>query len=398
MVICSMATFFTFAMNKDAMNYILIGIMCLVPFLLFWQFPSLRKSELLIFLLLGMIIFSAFRHLETYRWSTILYSLMYVLTFIYYTRLIKSVPITVESYLKIVKFLLWAFFSVMLIQQISALLNLPIPNYRIGESSTFKVNSLASEPSYFGKIITVLMISFISIKEFRLNHRYNLFKDTKEDRIIWIIFFYQMIFCGSSFAILLLVFFLLRFIKLRLKTIVLFFFVSFMVIITVTSIDLTAVQRLTKIGQAILSFDESNIFNADQSGAFRIVPSILYLKQINLASPDFWLGAGIDYTRSTMPTIMPALNENGFNVGLFPAFIWDFGFIATILLIWFVLKFAITKKYPIDFLIWFIIVLDAPFNTQLFWITLILMSTNKFLQQNNNTNVQLATETNVDLL
>jgi len=414
LIICTMATFFTFAtdqgsfavtqtnqglnLSRSGFNYILIGLMSIIPFLLFIKYPYLRKNEFIIYSLFVFMLIVSIRHNETFRLSTILYSILFITTFIYYWRLIKEVPLTISTYQKIITFLLWAFFIIMLIQQFSAAIGIPIFNYRVGEQSSFKVNSLASEPSYFGKIVTVLMISFISIKEIENNRRYNLTKDFRKDGIIWTIYFYQMLLCGSSFALLLLLFFLLRFIRLRLKTIALFFFVLSMITIIVTSIDLSPVQRLTKIGQAILSFDENNIFNADQSGAFRVVPSILYLKQINLVSPDFWFGAGIDYTRSTMPTIMPALNENGFNVGLFPAFIWDFGFIATILLIWFVLKFAITKKYPIDFLIWFIIVLDAPFNTQLFWITLILMSTNKFLQRNNNTDVQLATETNVDLL
>jgi hypothetical protein len=142
-----------------------------------------------------------------------------------------------------------------------------------------------------------------------------------------------------------------------------------------------AIERVVNIVKASLTLDEAEIFMSDQSGAFRVVPTILYIKQFDLFNIDMWFGCGIDYTRSLIPTLMPGIEENSFNVGLFPAFIWDFGIISTLLLFWFIFKFAIHKNNLFDIFIWFIIVLDAPFNTQLFWITIIFMSTNKFIQE-----------------
>jgi hypothetical protein len=268
----------------------------------------------------------------------------------------------------------------MLIQQLCMLLHLPIFNYRIGEDSTTKFNSLASEPSYFGKIIVVLMLSYISIKEIYLGRSYNLLKDIKLDKKIWFLFLYQILFCGSSFAILLLFIFLLKYIKIKITSVFVLLFILFSTLIFVNNFKIVQVDRIFKITNEVFTFNEDKIFEADQSGAFRIVPTILYIKKFDISDIDIWLGKGIDYTRKFMPNHMKALDDVIFSVGLFPAFIWDFGIVSTFILIYVVLKFAINKKSPIDFILWFVIILDAPFNTQLFWITLMLMTTNKLLQ------------------
>jgi hypothetical protein len=378
-----MATFFTFAMSKDAMNYILIGIMTIIPFLLVIQFPNFRKTEIVIYILFLFMLLSALRHKETFRFQTIFYSLLYILTFIYYLRLIKfkKYQLSIATYNCIIKYLLWAFFLTMVIQQCCSVANIPIFNYRVGEISTFKLNSLASEPSYFGKIVTILMLSYISVREIILRRMYNLYNDFKNDRIIWFIFLYQMLFCGSSFAIILLLVFFLKFVRLQPKTILYSIIIGVFASVLLLNMHLVVMERVSKMVQSFMTFDEEKIFYADQSGAFRIVPTILYIKQFNLSNPDLWFGCGIDYTRTLMPTIMPALDKVSFNVGLFPSFIWDFGIITTIVMFIFVFKFAFQKESKMDILLWFIIILDAPFNTQLFWITLMLMTANKFLQQ-----------------
>lgn len=379
-IICSMATFFTFARNGDGMNFILIGVMAVVPFALIFPYPMIKKNENYFFLLYGLMLFAGLRHYETFRLSTVLYSLMYILTFLYYFRLLNKNIVTVDLYLKIITFLIWAFFVVMVVQQLCMVLNIPIFNYRVGEDSTTKFNSLASEPSYFGKIITLLMLSYISVKEIYLKRTYDFFQDIRLDKKVWFIFFYQMLFCGSSFAIVLLLIILLKYVKFKVGNVFIAIFLSSAVFIFIMSNKLVAVERVSKIVTEVVTFNEDRIFDADQSGAFRIVPTILYIKKFDIFDVDLWLGKGVDYTGNLMPTLMQALDDVSFNVGLFPSYLWDYGLICTFMLIFIIFKFSINKKSPIEFVLWFVIILDAPFNTQLFWITFILMTTNKFLQ------------------
>jgi hypothetical protein len=379
-IICSMATFFTFSMGEGGINYILITVMSIFSVLLIFPYPKIEKHELIFYILLGLMLIAAYRHEKTFRIATILYSLMFVSTFIYYYRLLKENVVTKELYLKIIKFLIWIFFITMLVQQFCLILNIPIFNYRIGEDSSLKFNSLASEPSYFGKIIILLMLSYISTKEITLGRAYDLIKDTKVDKVIWLIFLYQIFLCGSSFAILLLLVLLLKYIKMKMSGIVFLIFMIIGLFIVVKSYKPIVTERLLTVSEVFFTFDEDKIFLADQSGAFRIVPTIIYVKKFDTFDVDLWFGKGIDYTKRVMPDLMMALDDVDFNVGLFPSFLWDSGIFATIVLILIVFKFAIFKKSFFDFLLFFVIILDAPFNTQLFWITLIFMSTNKFLK------------------
>jgi hypothetical protein len=378
-IIVAMTTFFKFASNGP-MNHILIAIMYSTPFLLILQYPYIKRSEFPIFLLLIFMVIAAALNLKSLRFSTLFYSLMFIATFLYYWRNVKTLPLSKESYLKIVKFLFYTFFIVLIFQQISDLLNVPIFNYRVPISEIIKYNSLASEPSYYGKIIVLLMLSFLTIREIEINRQYSINKDIKNDKIIWIIFFYQIIVSGSSFAILLLAILLFRYVNKKYFLSVLLIIIFSVFIIIVLSKESIVIQRILKMSQSVFSFNEEEIFKADTSGAFRIVPTIRYIKEFDFFNLKTWFGFGIDFTRNHLLYLHPAVNpETGFYVGLFPAFIWDFGVISTIILMFIVFKYAIYNLS--DFVIWFVISLDAPFNTQLFWITLMLMATNKYLKR-----------------
>ena len=376
-----MATCFTFAINSEAMNYILIGVMSFFSVSFFLDYTNIKKKDLILYLLLFSILLCSLRHMESFRLSTILYSAMFAITYLYYWQTIKKSPNFNNLYVKIIKFLLWIFFITLIVQQVSYFAHIPIFNYRIGENSVLKFNSLASEPSYYSKIILLLMMSFITLREIELGHTYNLFINYKRDKSIWFIFFYQMILSGSSFAIILLALFFIKFIKLKL--IIPFIFITGFLGIIILNTDFKPIQRIIGLGESIITLNEQKMFNADESGAFRIAPTIYYIKKIDITQLDFWFGYGIDYIRYHLFSLSDAIDEErGLQVGLFPSFIADFGLIPTILLLIFVFKYAIINKDKIDFIIWLLIAFDASFNSQLFWIAIILMSTNKIIKNN----------------
>jgi hypothetical protein len=263
---------------------------------------------------------------------------------------------------------------------VSFIFSIPIFNYRVGDQSVTKFNSLASEPSYYGKIITVLMLSFITTREILMNRKYNLLSDWKSDKSIWFLFTFQIISSGSSFALLLYLLVIAKYLNnhFTLKQIILSTFIILIGLTILIQIQSTTFTRITNLGEAIFTFNTEKIFEADGSGAFRVAPTILYIQEFSFFNMNNWIGYGNDFTRFHLANISAAINpEEGLDIGLFPGFIWDYGIIGLILLLSFVFKSAISDKF--DFLIWLIIALDAPFNTQLFWITLICMSTNKYL-------------------
>lgn len=374
LIICSMATFFTLAASGPKNNILIVVMVLLaIPYLL--SFRIAKAWEALLYLLLALITFTAvIRHPETLRISTLLYSALFVMTYVQYMRIATTKSFNPIMYVKILKFLMIAFLATLLIQQALYIAGLPIFNYRVGDLSNLKFNSLASEPAYAAKITFLLMLSFLSVREIELGRTYNIATDFKNDKYWWLIFLYQMIGTGSSFAIVAILLLLLKFSNR--KSILIVITCIFILFQIANHFEIVRVQRLILLSKAVATLDINKMFEADISGAFRVAPTIKYLTSFEFNNSDFWFGGGIDCAQNNLRSIHDAVNQDeGFYVGLFPFFPWDYGLIATLLLFGIVFYFSISSK--VDILIWLMVSSDAPFNTQLFWVTLILMSTNK---------------------
>ena len=383
LILLSISTSFSFALDERQMNLFLVGIMALVPVFLLVQYPSINiKREGTIYLLLLALIASSLFHLATFRIATLVYSAMFLLTFIYYMKLIVSNSLTMDRYLIIIKSLLVAYFVVLLIQQFCLLVGSPyIFNFVAGDTDSFKLNSLSPEPSHTARILMVLMYSFIFIREVELKRKYNLIFDRKRDKYIWLIFLYPMLTMGSGFAIVLLLAFLPKIIKIRKLIIFLpFVVVAFMVVL---NLDLPAVERVLSFGRAFFSLDPDAMMNADHSASIRVVPTILYFNMLHPTNVNIWVGYGTDYASNLVPTLMYGINEGSYRGGIFPAFFIDRGLICVALLFYLIRRYCLIKVFSYDTFILLLLIFSTNINTQLFWISIMLYATNKYFKHIN---------------
>lgn len=378
-ILISMSTAFSFAVDDRQMNMYLTGLMIFIPFLLIVQYPYIHKKEVLIYILFFAILISGLLHLGSFRISTVFYTLLFLLTFVYYFRLITLLPLDIDIYIKILKFILIAYFVVLVIQQFCVLLNAPfILNFIAGTTDTFKLNSLSPEPSHTARIIMVSMYSYISMLELKLDRPYNLIKDGKND-YIWLIFLYPMFTMGSGFAIVLVLFFLIKFIEFK-KAIYMLFLIIIAFII-VLNLNLPAVDRVMRFGEAFLKLDPNLMMVADHSASIRVVPTFLYFTMFDVLNINTWVGFGIDYSANLIPTLMPGIPEGEFRGGLFPDFFIDKGLICVAILFAMINKFCLRKFISFDTFILLLLIFASGVNTQLFWISIMLFTTNKYLNQ-----------------
>ena len=155
-----------FALADDNKNLLLILAMAiLIPFIFINNPTRISKIDFtLISLCLCMIIFPLLGHPETMRWSTVLYSCIFCLYFMAFTRVLSDSTYSNNDLLRILKLLIYAYCMVLIIQQFCVLTGLPIfnlSNYSIKEP--WKLNSLMSEPSHSARIIPVLMYLFVCL-------------------------------------------------------------------------------------------------------------------------------------------------------------------------------------------------------------------------------------------
>lgn len=153
-----MATAPAFALGEGDRNLLLIWVMGVSPLIVIARFRFDKNDVLSLLFLASIIIFPLIFHPESMRWSTVLYSWMFGLTFIAYKQLLQLNYFTIEPYLKLLKALLLAYFAVLLIQQFCVLTGLPVFNVsNYSPAEPWKLNSLAAEPSHSARIVALLM-------------------------------------------------------------------------------------------------------------------------------------------------------------------------------------------------------------------------------------------------
>jgi hypothetical protein len=208
--------------------------------------------------MLSIIFSPLINHPETMRWSTVIYSCMFIISFITYKHLLYKDIFGIEDFEKLIRYLIYAYTLVLIIQQICVLLGLPIFNLsNYNPAEPWKLNSLTSEPSHSARIMGLLMFSFVLIKQIILDRKYSFSIDFKSDRIVWLAFFWTMLTMnsGTAFLFLLIIFSMFLSIRNLLGLIISFILVSFIVSI----FNITAFDRTFKIIEAILTSDINKI-------------------------------------------------------------------------------------------------------------------------------------------
>jgi hypothetical protein len=377
LIIIAMSTSIQFFLDDRQMNYLLIVVMTLSPLVIF-NIGKTQKSDLLgLLLLCTMFLCTYLFHPGSFRASTIIYSALFIFTFIAYNRVLLTNRFSPNHYLKLLRWLLYAYFFMLIVQQLCVLIGInPINTSVIAFEDKWKLSSLAAEPSHASRFVLLFMFSFISVKSYMLKRKYILKVDGKKDKYVWFVFFWVMLTSGSGTAIILLPIVLFQVLNIR-NFIPLFLFilgVSFLINIE----ENKAASRSFDTILATLTLDEDKIIEADHSAALRIVPIMMSLKLIDLTDSDTWFGHGIDYIKATFYLKFPGVPE-GTSGGGMPTFIVEYGLLSFVL-------FAILSFQMIDFkngwnaLIFIIIVLAGTMNSQITWAAIIFLSTNKYFK------------------
>ncbi len=368
-----------FALADDNKNLLLIVSMVIViPFIFINNPNRISKIDLtLVSLCFFIIIFPLLGHPETMRWSTVIYSCMFCLYFMAFTRVLYDSNYNNDDLLRILKYLIYAYGIVLIIQQFCVLAGLPIfniSNYSIKEP--WKLNSLTSEPSHSARIIPVLMYLFICCNERATEEKQSLKESFKASKWVWLSFLWSVCTMGSATAIIFQWVVFAKFFNYKklLPTIAVcvailigLFFIS----------ENDSTLRVKRIATAMLTLDEDKIISADGSGASRIVPTIRAAKVIGITTKSDLFGHGIDADQHIIRPI-PGIAKG--QAGAF--FLWiNFGVIVAI--IWWIFSFKIcyTPGNFVSCIIWFLIPFSyGGFNNQIIWMVLTLMYTYKHIR------------------
>ncbi len=372
----------TFALGEGNRNLLLIGLMGTAPMVLFYKPQILPKIDISCTLIcLALISFPLLVHPETMRWSTVLYSCMFFLLFTAIVRLLTWVDFTLHQYVNLLRWLIYAFAVVLIVQQICVLTGMPIfnvSNYDLLEP--WKLNSLTSEPSHTARLMTILMYSFLWMQ--RLEHdgeKLNWKASYREDKWVWRAFLWVMLTMMSGTAMLMLCILLLSY--LNGKYIINIVIGITVVIVISNKIEFKPVQRFMNFGEAALSMDKNRMSTVDHSASMRVVPFLICAEQVDLNTVEGWCGKGIDYGTRTLHKSIRGVKK-GYTAGGFALVALEYGFIVFTMLTIFTFIFCYNPRDKVvSIILWFLCCFSLGVNTQIGWSLIILSYINKYFNK-----------------
>jgi len=373
-ILLSLAVAPAFALGEDNRNILLIAVMGLSPIIII-ALDHLYKLDIwLILLMASLALAPLLHHPESMRWSTVLYSWMFCFTFMAYNRLLHTGFFTFHQFINLLRVLILAYFTTLLIQQFCVVTGLPVFNLRnYNPVEPWKLNSLSAEPSHSGRIVGLLFFCFISAKEICLQRGYILKIDSKKDKWIWFAFLYTMTTMGSATAILFIFIVFLKFIKR--KNILPLAVLSLVLVLILGNIEIPAIDRTIKTTEAVITFDTEKVIVADHSASFRIVPVMVLITFVELFTLNGLLGNGIDSVSSFLYQYIPG-GGDAVSGGGFLQVWYEYGFLAFLFLLLFTLKATVYNGQLINLVFWFFLVFSYGINNQIVWLCLILLHTN----------------------
>lgn len=313
-----------------------------------------------------ILTFPMLAHDNATRWSTVTYSILFCLSFLSFIRAYISSSISPDDFIITLQILIYSYFVVLFIQQVSVLAGVApinLRNYDVYEP--FKLNSLGAEPSWSGRIVALLFYCYLTVRETKLGRAYSLSKDVRQDKWIWLAFLWTMITMISGTAI---VFLSIVFVKFaRLKSILIVIIIAMISLTTLESVKFEPYERAKNVLIATISLDERKVIEADHSASFRVVPLMVLAKSVGVSKFEDYFGHGVDSISEDLEfNLGPKATSSSF-FGVW----YEYGFIAFI--IFMVCSIRMTVNSIPSFIFWFFLVFMTGLNIQLPWLAMMCL-------------------------
>lgn len=275
-----------------------VGMMALMPFIFLLRVPYISKAFLLGSLYLINIIMTASFHAETFRFSTIGYLGMFVITFFTFYNYIYSGVFSLEYFIKLVKAMIIAYSVCLICQQVLILAGIRfMPLVNLNNQfflSIDKLPSLSLEPSHTARILGVLYYAYLKCNEYKQGATINIKQIfEKEHRWITLAFLWPMLTMGSGTAFICLGILSLYFMKGAYLLLAIPVFIG--VYFTLSFFEVQQFKRASSVVEATLTGDAQVVIETDGSASARIAPMLNTINEIDFNDLNTWIGHGVDY-------------------------------------------------------------------------------------------------------
>lgn len=379
LVLFSIAIYPAPLLNKDTgMSYLLVIAMFFSACSILNK-KQFFKTELILYVFLIFLwVFPLLSNSSSFRFSTIMFTTLYVVSYVAYMKSLNRGAFSLEKYIVFLRAVIIAYFFMLVIQQLCVLFDLPVLNANnYSPYNAWKLNALSAEPSHSARIIGFLMYSHLIMTELVNGKKFTLIDYFTKDKLLILSFLWLSLTMGSGTAFLMLALIILRFF--HLKDIWLMALLVGLGGVVVSSLDMQAFERFTNFATSVMSLNKEQMILADHSASVRVVPFIISAEKLNIFSLTGIIGNGVDFTESFMSIEFPGV-EDGFTGGGLLSFALEFGWPLCLIFLYVTFKQMVINKEPLTFFFWLIFIVISGINTPLLWFSLLFMSTNKYFK------------------
>lgn len=280
-----------------AISPLKISLMALMPLVFIFKVPYVSKALILGIIYLLTIFFSGMFHPESFRFSTIGYLAMFVITFITLYNLIYSGACSLNLFISVIKWIILAYSICLLCQQISILIGIRfMPLINLNNQFFLGINKLPSlslEPSHSARILGVLMYSYMQCNKYRQKATFQFCQlFNQEHKWVTYGFLWAMLTMGSGTAFIVLAVLSLYFINWRNMLIIIPVLIGMIYLGNKTGFE--QLNRVTSVAKATMTLNNKTIIKTDHSASFRILPLLNTINHLDLTKKECWFGYGID--------------------------------------------------------------------------------------------------------
>lgn len=362
--------------GKDV-STIKIGLMlCSILFLI----PTIQKVHKFFNYALGYlfcIFLSVLYNIETFRFSSFVYILFAIIAFVTYCNLLYTKHVfTIDSFIKILKGVFYAYLTTMLLQQIARFTFvgrgdfLPLNLYSmIRERSLFACNSLSLEPSHFARIIAAMYLSLLRMYECKFGRSTLALKEVffnKDLRWVTIGFLWSIFSMGSGTAII--AFLIISLYFLRKKTAIVIISLTIVLGGLISKIQYEPIQRVLVSVEAAMTLDSENIDEADKSASARILPFIYTIEHFDIFDLNTWIGNGMDYGK----------NNDVWGRQRMIGGMSDYGFVSYIFALGLIYVACIRRLFSIETLFIIVLLMAEIRNVYVWWFVFMAFASTKY--------------------
>ena len=347
--------------------------MAVTPFLLLMMSPNVSKATIFGLLFWFVTVAMSVVQFGTSRMSTFYYTALFLIMFnLYYNLVYINRVFSLNDFLKIVKFVIWAYAVCLVLQQVCYIVGLkymPVinlmnqPYYEL-----FRLNSLAVEPSHAARLLTVYFYAFLKLLEYKQGSAPSISYLWQEHRWTIVAFLYTMVGIGSGTAFVGLAILAMYFLKRQYVMYVLLFGFAFYMI--VPFIDYEPLNRAMAVFNAALTGDSDLVRQTDNSAADRVNIIIDTVKYLDLTDINTWLGTGVDSSFASNKAVVSAIT--------------DYGMISYLLKLLFFFMCCFSSLLSLEIVMFVLLFSFNVGNIAYGWAALMVFSTIKYFKMNRN--------------